>query len=66
MHRPRRSTARSSSGGAVITGEVYYDVNDNGTLEIGDPGLAGWTVDLSNTATNATYTTTTNANGDYS
>ena len=53
------------SGAAIINGEVYNDVNDNGALENGEPGLAGWTVDLVNTANNATYTTTTNANGFY-
>jgi len=54
------------AGGAIINGEVYNDVNDSGTLESGDPGLAGWTVSLVNTSTNSTYTTTTNASGLFS
>src|SRR5271157_5251712 len=54
------------SGGAVVSGEVYDDVNGNGTLDNGEPGLSGWTVELTNTSTNSTYTTTTNASGIYS
>ena len=54
------------SGGAVVSGEVYDDANDSGTLTSGDSGLAGWTVELTDTATNSVYTTTTNANGLYS
>jgi len=54
------------AGGAVISGEVYDDVNGNGTLDNGEPGLAGWTVDLTNTSTNSIYTTTTNASGLFS
>jgi RHS repeat-associated protein len=54
------------AGGAVVSGEVYDDVNDNGTLDSGEPGLVGWTVDLTNTATSSTYTTTTDANGLFS
>jgi hypothetical protein len=36
--------------GATITGNVYNDLNHNGTLDPGEPGLAGWTVfeDLNN------------------
>ena len=52
-------------GGAIITGEVYDDVSGSGTLASGDSGLAGWTVELTNTSTNSTYTTTTDSNGDY-
>ncbi len=52
-------------GGAIITGEVYSDSNSSGTLTAGDSGLAGWTVTLTNTSTNATYTTVTDSNGDY-
>ena len=54
------------NGGAIINGEVYDDVNDNGTLDSGEPGLAGWTVGLTNTSTGATDTTTTGANGLFS
>ena len=27
------------SGGAVVSGEVFNDLNDDGTLDNGDPGL---------------------------
>ena len=54
------------SGGAVVSGEVFNDLNDDGTLDNGDPGLSGWTVKLTNTSTSATYTATTNGNGLYS
>jgi len=29
-----------------ISGQVYNDLNDNGAIDSGDPGLAGWTVFL--------------------
>ena len=54
------------SGGAVVSGEVYDDANGDGTLDDGEVGLAGWTINLTNTATNSVYTTTTNASGLYS
>ncbi len=50
----------------TVSGEVYNDVNGSGTLENGDPGLAGWTVELTNTSTNSVYTTTTDNSGMYS
>jgi Ca2+-binding RTX toxin-like protein len=53
-------------GGATVTGEVFEDVNDSGALAGGDPGLVGWTVELTNTATSSIYTTTTGANGLFS
>ncbi len=52
------------SGGAVVSGEVFNDLNNDGTLDSGDPGLSGWTVEL--TSTTATYTTTTSGNGLFS
>ena len=54
------------TGGAVVSGEVYDDFKRDGTLDSGDPGLSGWTVELNNTSTNSTYTTTTNSSGLYS
>ena len=29
-----------------VSGEVYNDLNGNGNLDPGDPGLQGWTVNL--------------------
>ena len=37
------------TGGAVVSGEVYDDVNGNGRSTAASPGLAGWTVELTNT-----------------
>jgi protocatechuate 3,4-dioxygenase beta subunit len=54
------------AGGAVVSGEVFNDVSGSGTLTTGDPGLSGWTVDLTNTATDSLYTTTTGSNGLFS
>ena len=54
------------NGGAVVSGEVYDDLNDDGALDNGDPGLSGWTVELTNTSNNAVYTATTNSSGLYS
>ncbi len=49
----------------MITGEVYDDQSDSGTLTSSDSGLAGWTITLTNTSTDATYTTTSDSLGDY-
>ena len=51
---------------ATVSGEVFGDLQDDGTLETGDPGLAGWTVDLLNSASKDVATTITGTNGDYS
>ena len=50
----------------VLVGAVYYDVNGNGVQETGEPGLAGWTVEV----VDATYltvitSTTTDSTGAY-
>lgn len=45
---------------------VWYDQNQNGIQDAGEPGLAGVTVNLRDSATDAILaTTTTGANGDY-
>ena len=49
----------------TISGEVYNDLNGNGTLDPGDPGLKGWTVDLL-LGGKIVETTTTDSSGDYS
>ena len=48
-----------------VTGEVYNDLNGNGNLDPGEPGLQGWTVNLLNAAGNTVATTTSDANGNY-
>ncbi len=54
------------NGGAVVSGEVYDDANDNGSLDTGETGLSGWTVDLTSTSTSLTYSATTNSSGLFS
>ena len=49
-----------------VTGEVYNDLNGNGNLDPGEPGLQGWTVTLEDQSGNTVATTTSDANGDYS
>ncbi len=48
-----------------VTGEVYNDLNGNGNLDPGDPGLQGWTVNLLDASGNMVATTTSDANGNY-
>ncbi len=45
-----------------ISGTLYNDLNNNGTRDGGEPGLAGWLVKLSGAQTG---TATTDANGNY-
>ncbi len=49
----------------TVTGNVYNDLNDNGNLDPGEPGLQGWTVELFNAAGNMVASTTSDANGNY-
>ena len=48
-----------------VTGNVYNDLNGNGNLDPGEPGLQGWTVILENQYGNTVATTTSDANGNY-
>ena len=56
----------NANGQGTLNGEVYDDLNGNGTLDGGEPGLAGWTINLLNGSSSVVATTTTDANGDYS
>jgi SdrD B-like domain len=49
-----------------VSGVVYNDLNGNGVPDPGEPGLAGSTVDLLNSANTIISSTTSDANGDYS
>jgi hypothetical protein len=64
-----------------ISGNAFNDLNDNGVQDPGEPGLAGWTIDLNGTTseidspggavldpggTAVSQQTTTDSNGDYS
>ena len=50
---------------ATVSGAVYNDLNRSGTLQPGDPGLTGWTVNLENSSGTILATTTSDANGNY-
>jgi uncharacterized protein (DUF2141 family) len=50
----------------TVSGNVFNDLNAKGAFQNGDPGLAGWTVNLVNVANNNTVGTATDANGNFS
>jgi hypothetical protein len=47
----------------VLSGEKYYDVNHNGQLDPGEPGIANWPIDWSDGTSGTIYT---DANGQFS
>ena len=49
-----------------LSGEVYNDLNGDGTIDPGDTGFSGWTVKLLNNSNQVIATTTTNSGGIYS
>src|SRR5260370_38905867 len=48
-----------------ISGVVFNDLNQNGIRDFGEPGLAGFTVNLIDDSGNVVATTTTNSLGHY-
>jgi protocatechuate 3,4-dioxygenase beta subunit len=52
--------------GVAVSGNVFNDLDGNGQQGGGEPGLAGWTVNLYNSSDQVVATTTTDANGNYS
>ena len=50
----------------TVTGDVYNDLDGNGLRGSGEPGLAGWTVDLEDSSGNVLATVLTDSNGNYS
>ena len=48
-----------------VSGNVYDDLNSNGNLDPGEPGLPGWTVILEDQSGNLVATTVSDANGNY-
>ena len=50
---------------AIMGGTVFNDLNKTGVLNTGDPGLAGWTVDIIGSGS-IIASTTTNSSGVYS
>ena len=53
------------NGQGTLSGEVYNDLNGNGSLGTGEPGLAGWTVDLEDGSNHVLATAVTDSLGDY-
>ncbi len=49
-----------------LGGNVFEDVNGDGTRNSGEPGLSGWTINLINSANTVVATATTDASGNYS
>ncbi|HVX11311.1 MAG TPA: TIGR03118 family protein [Pirellulales bacterium] len=64
------TASSTATNTASISGEVFNDVNLNGTLDSGEPGLAGrivfLNIDGSGKADGTNPQTTTDANGDFS
>jgi protocatechuate 3,4-dioxygenase beta subunit len=50
----------------TISGEKFNDLNGDGYLEPGEPGLPGWTIQLVNSAGKVVGTSVTDANGTFS
>ncbi len=50
----------------AVSGEVFGDINGDGTLESGESGLSGWTVHLINTSNQVVQTTSTGTGGGFS
>jgi hypothetical protein len=48
-----------------VSGDVYNDLNKDGVQESGEPGLAGWTVDVFDSSNNLAGSAVTDANGNY-
>jgi hypothetical protein len=57
--------ASTTPASGFISGTVFYDTNDNGTLDTGDVGLPTWQVTITDVGTGLTFTTYTDAHGDY-
>ena len=50
---------------ATASGTLYSDANQDGTLDDGESGLAGWTINLLNSSGNVVASATTDASGNY-
>lgn len=42
--------------GSIITGRKYHDLNNDGILNAGEPGISGWRIDLNGKYITSTYT----------
>jgi len=61
-------------GGTAQAGSIEFaalhatkvdDLNGNGVRDAGDPGIAGWSIDLRNTTDSVMWMTATDADGNY-
>jgi hypothetical protein len=59
----------SAQAGSIEFGELHgtkwWDLNGDGQLDAGEPGLSDWTIQLTDSTGFVVETTTTDANGDY-
>jgi hypothetical protein len=74
VHNPNNGTSTPTTTPSTISGEVYNDLNHNEKLNAGESGIAGFTINLYNSAgansgkkmKTPFMTATTDANGMYS
>ncbi|MBT3202209.1 MAG: LEPR-XLL domain-containing protein, partial [Phycisphaerales bacterium] len=50
----------------TIEGQLWHDLNADGVKDAGEPGLAGWTIELTDLLLGGTMTTATSGDGQYS
>ena len=56
-------TAPAAAAVPTITGTKFFDTNMNGVQDVGEPGIEGWLIDITDGTT--TTTVATDANGNY-
>ena len=59
------ASAVTIEAGGNIAAIVWHDLNGNGVLDAGEPGISNVTVNLLDTSSNVLFTTLTDTNGDY-
>ena len=57
--------SQAAPTGAFVSGVVYLDAAANGSLDAGDTGLGGWTIELLNNAGSVVASITTAADGTF-
>lgn len=56
---------RNLTGAYTVTDRVWFDADNDGTQDVGEPGLGGVTVDLLDASLNVIGTATTSADGNF-